>query len=79
VRTFPEHRQRVLDTMIRLNREYRPSLGLVPRPTPPGRRLVSRAGRWEVASLDQPSRLLPLAGTPVPSSPSVPGPSRSAS
>ena len=44
-----------------------------------GLTLVSRAGRWEVASLDQPSRLLPLAGTPVPSSPSVPGPSRSAS
>lgn len=44
-----------------------------------GLTLVSRAGRWEVAALDQPSRLLPLAGTPVPSSPSTPGPSRSAS
>ena len=33
VRTFPEHRQRVLDTMIRLNREYRPSLVFVPSAT----------------------------------------------
>ena len=33
VRTFPEHRQRVLDTMIRLNREYRPSLVFMPSTT----------------------------------------------
>ena len=33
VRTFPENRQRVLDTMIRLNREYRPDLVFVPSAT----------------------------------------------
>lgn len=30
VRTFPENRQRILDTMIRLNREYQPSLVFMP-------------------------------------------------
>ncbi|MDO4636163.1 MAG: PIG-L family deacetylase [Lautropia sp.] len=33
VRTFPENRQRVLDTMIRLNREYKPSLVFLPSST----------------------------------------------
>ena len=44
-----------------------------------GLTLVSRAGRWEVAAVDQPSRLLPPDGTPVSPNPSTPAPSRSAS
>ncbi|MDO4905405.1 MAG: PIG-L deacetylase family protein [Lautropia sp.] len=33
VRTFPENRQRILDTMIQLNREYQPSLVFLPSTT----------------------------------------------
>lgn len=33
VRTFPEHRQRILETMVRLNREYKPSLVFMPSAT----------------------------------------------
>lgn len=33
VRTFPEHRQQILDTMLLLNRKYQPSLVLLPSTT----------------------------------------------